>query len=54
VLLRGYRHDPVQEIRLVDCTFDGVSDADVIENVRGLKLANVRINGRLRNEEITR
>ncbi len=54
MLLRGYPHDPIRDVRLVDCTFDGVSDADIVENVRGLKLTNVRINGRVRNEEITR
>jgi polygalacturonase len=54
VLLRGYAHDPIQDVRLVDCTFDGVSDADIVENVRALRLANVRVNGQLRNEEIRR
>ena len=54
VLLRGYAHDPIQNIRLVDCVFDGVESPDVIENVAGLTLANVRVNGRLRNETITR
>jgi polygalacturonase len=54
VLLRGYTHDPVQDVRLIDCTLDGVSDQDVIESVRGLKLVNVKINGQLRNEEISR
>lgn len=52
--LRGYPHDPIQDVRLVDCTFDGVSDADVVENVRGLKLTNVKINGKVRNETISR
>jgi polygalacturonase len=54
LLLRGYRHDPIQDVRLVDCSFEGVSDADVIEHVRGLKLTNVRINGQMRKEEIGR
>ena len=52
LLLRGYERDPIQDVRLVDCTFEGVSDADLLEHVRGLKLANVRVNGQLRNEEI--
>jgi polygalacturonase len=54
VLLRGFRQDPIQDLRLVDCTFDGVSEPDVIENVRGLKLTNVKINGQVRNDEISR
>ncbi len=54
LLLRGYQKDPIQDVRLVDCTLDGVADADIVENVRGLKLTNVRVNGQVRNEEITR
>jgi len=49
VRLRGYARDPIEDVRLLDCTFDGVSDADVVEHVRGLKLSNVRVNGRLRD-----
>jgi hypothetical protein len=30
------------------------SDAGIVENVRGVKLTNVRINGQARNEGITR
>jgi polygalacturonase len=54
LLLRGFKQDPIQGIRLVDCTFDGVQNPDVLENVAGLTLRNVRINGQLRNETITR
>jgi polygalacturonase len=54
LLLRGFEQDPIQDIRLTDCTFDGVASPDVIENVTGLTLTNVRINGELRNETITR
>jgi polygalacturonase len=54
MLLRGFKQDPIQDIRLVDCTFDGVASPDVIENVTGLTLANVRINGQVRNETIAR
>jgi len=54
LLLRGFTQDPIQGIRLVGCTFDGVESPDVIENVKGLTLRNVRINGQLKNETITR
>ena len=37
-----------------DCTFDNVAKDDVIEGVTGLTLTNVAINGKLRNETITR
>jgi polygalacturonase len=54
LLLRGFKQDPIQRIRLVDCTFDGVQNPDVLENVAGLTLQNVRINGQVRNETIMR
>jgi hypothetical protein len=54
LLLRGYAHDPITDVRVVDCRFEGVAEQDVIEAVRGLELRNVRINGELRNERITR
>jgi len=41
-------------VRVTDCTFDGVADADVLEHVRDLVLTDVRQNGRMRNERITR
>ena len=54
LLLRGYAHAPVTDIRIIDCTFDGVEKPDRIEGVKGLVLTNTRINGQLRNETITR
>jgi polygalacturonase len=53
-LLRGYARSPIADVRVADCTFDGVADADVLEHVRDLVLTNVRQNGRTRNERITR
>jgi polygalacturonase len=54
LLLRGYAHDPVRDVRLVDCTFDNVEKPDVLEAVQDIALTNVRINGTTRNEKITR
>ncbi len=53
-LLRGYAHDPISDVRVMDCTFDGVEKEDVIESVRDLSLTNVRRNGRVLNERMTR
>ena len=53
-LLRGYARSPVADVQVSDCTFDGVESGDVLEGVRDLVLANVRINGVVRNERITR
>jgi polygalacturonase len=45
--LRGFKHAPIEGVRIVDCDFDGVSKPDVIENVTGLSLQNVKENGKL-------
>jgi polygalacturonase len=54
LLLRGYAHAPVTDIRVIDCTFDGVAEADRLEGVRDVVLTNVRVNGTVRNERISR
>ena len=45
--LRGFKNAPLENIRLVDCSFEGVDKPNVVENVRDLQLRNVRINGKL-------
>jgi hypothetical protein len=45
--LRGFKNAPIENVRLTDCNFDQASSPNVIENVRGLSLDNVRINGKL-------
>jgi polygalacturonase len=54
LLLKGYTRSPITDVRISDCTFEGVERSDVIQGVRDLVLANVRSNGQLRNERITR
>jgi hypothetical protein len=54
LLLRGYAHAPITDVRIVDCTFDGVAEGDRLEGVRDVSLTNVRVNGVVRNERITR
>jgi polygalacturonase len=54
MLLRGYSHDPVSDVRLIDCTFDNVAKGDLLESVKGITLQNVKMNGTVRNETITR
>ena len=53
-LLKGYDRSPITGIRVADCVFDGVATDDVLQSVRDLVLSNVRVNGRTRNERITR
>ena len=54
LLLRGFKDAPISGVRIEDCTFDGVAKDDVLENVKGVELRNVRVNGKLRNETISR
>jgi polygalacturonase len=54
VLLRGYAHSPIQDVRVTNCRFDGVSSGDVIEGVRDLAWTNTSVNGELRNGRISR
>jgi polygalacturonase len=52
--LRGYANTPVTNVRLKDCKFDNVAEADVLENVKDLRLENVAVNGNVRNERTTK
>jgi polygalacturonase len=52
--LKGYARAPVSNVRVTDCTFDGVESADVLQGVRDLVLTNVRVNGQMRNERLSR
>ncbi len=52
--LRGFPDNPIQDVRVVDCTFDDVAKPDVLESVRGVSFSNVRVNGALRNGVVTR
>lgn len=53
LLLRGYAHSPIRDVRVIDCDFAGVAEGDRIEGVRDLAFVNTRVNGVLRNERIT-
>ncbi len=44
--LRGYEKAPVSGVRIAHCSFDNVSDADVIENVKDLELVDDKRNGK--------
>jgi polygalacturonase len=54
LLLKGFAESPISRIRVSDCTFDGVAEADVVEGVRDLVLSNVTVNGRRRDGRINR
>ncbi len=46
VYVRAFERSTIEDVRLVDCRFDGVAKGNVAEHVRGLRLENVKINGR--------
>jgi len=54
LLLRGFSHDPIRDVRIVDCRFDGVEQGDVVEGVVDLTWRNSRRNGVERDETISR
>ena len=43
--LRGYEKGTIEDVRVIDCTFDGVARPDVVEHVTGLVRQNVTVNG---------
>jgi polygalacturonase len=44
--LRGYPDAPVSGVRIAHCSFNNVAENDVIENVKGLDLEDVKRNGK--------
>ena len=45
--LQGFKNAPIYNVRLENCTFDNVAKENMIKNVQGLELKNVRINGKV-------
>jgi polygalacturonase len=45
--LRGFKNAPVTNIRLKNCTFENAAKAAVSENVEGMALDNVTVNGKV-------
>jgi polygalacturonase len=43
--LRGFEKGTIDDIRVIDCRFDGVKLPDVVESVTGLVRKNVMVNG---------
>jgi polygalacturonase len=44
---RGYPADPIFNVKVSHCKFNGVANPNLIENVTGLKVDDVSINGKL-------
>ena len=53
-LLKGYARSPISDVRISNCTFEHVTEPDVLEHVRDFVLTRVTVNGRPRTERISR
>jgi len=49
--VQGFKRAPIYNLRLEDCTFENVAQQNILKNVEGLSLSNVRINGKLVDNE---
>lgn len=45
--VQGFKQAPIYDVRLTDCTFESVAQPNIVKNVQGLTLTNVRINGQV-------
>ena len=45
--LRGFPDSPMNDIHFERCSFENVATGDVVENVKGLTLTDVRVNGKV-------
>lgn len=43
----GLENSPIQNVNIVDCSFEGVNSNNSLENVKELHLKNVMVNGKL-------
>ena len=49
--VQGFKDAPIYDLRLANCSFSNVAEPDIIKNVKGLDFQNVRINGKLVDNE---
>jgi len=44
--LRGFASAPIRDIRMQNCTFNNIEKQNILDHVNGLKISNVKINGK--------
>jgi lysophospholipase L1-like esterase len=49
--VQGFKQAPIYDVRLSDSAFDNVAEPSIIKNVEGLTFSNVRVNGKLVENE---
>ena len=47
--VQGFKHAPIFNLSFEDCVFENVAEPSILKNVEGLKLHNIRVNGKLVN-----
>jgi len=45
--LQGLDNAPIENVRLKDMTFDNVAKGSIVKNVQGIRLENVKLNGKI-------
>ena len=44
--LRGFESSPIRDIRLENCDFNQIAEANILDHVQGLKANRVKLNGK--------
>lgn len=47
VHIRAYKESPVENLKLINCTINGVKKEADIDNVKNIEFENVRMNGQI-------
>jgi hypothetical protein len=47
IFMRGYKNSPVGGLTVANCKFDNCAEGTHFENVEGVELRNVTVNGKL-------
>src|SRR5215203_2433200 len=48
--IQGLDKAPIYDISITNSTFDSVADGNIVKNVKGVKLENLKVNGRVVND----
>ncbi|MEP6850510.1 MAG: glycoside hydrolase family 28 protein [Acidobacteriota bacterium] len=48
--IQGLDNAPVSDVSISNSTFENVSDGNIVKNLKGVKIDNLRVNGKLTNE----
>ena len=45
--LQGLNNAPIYDITMKNCTFSQIEKENIVKNVQGVKLENVKVNGKI-------